>query len=137
MSEHKPPKPVANTFVVCRELFQDQQGKEIIIIGPAVEVPAPQYPFIASMNAFGLFTSLRGSYRLKLQLEDGEGGAVWSHEMPQALQNTDPLVTVQVCFTNLPTCLPKPGKYDMVLLANGEEAARYTFSAALTKQREG
>jgi hypothetical protein len=130
VSEHKHTEPVAKAFLLCRELFQDVHTREVVLIGPIVELTSTQFPFIASVNVFGQFTSLRGSYHLKLQVEDAEGGVVWGQEVQPPIDNANPLFTVQLCFGRLPVYIPGPGKYDMVLLANNAEVARYTLAAS-------
>jgi hypothetical protein len=127
MSDPKPPTPVVKTFLLCREIFQDAISREYILVAPYVDIASPQFPFVAPVNLYSQMTGLRGRYQLTLQVQDLENNVVWSHVMPQLFEHHDALRTCVLAFVRMAAWIPKPGKYDLVLLANGQDVARYAF----------
>jgi hypothetical protein len=130
MSEPKPLKPVVRNFLLCREIFQDASSQEYVLIGPAVNLVSSQFPFAGTASFFAQVTSLRGSYHLALQLHSEEGDVIWTNKLDHPLQMQDPLQTSSLAFLRMAVFVPKPGRYDFVLLANDQEAARYPVTAA-------
>jgi hypothetical protein len=125
VSEPKPPTPVVRNFLLCREIFQDASSQEYILVGPAVNLLSSQFPFVGTASFFAQVTSLRGSYHLALQLQSEEGDVIWTNKLDPPLQRQDPLQISSLAFLKMAVFIPKPGRYDLVLLANDEEAARY------------
>ena len=50
---------------------------------------------------------------------------------PEALHRADPLAPCQICWRDLMLHFPKPGRYDLILLANGEDLSHYALAAIL------
>ncbi|HVS34434.1 MAG TPA: hypothetical protein VMS17_02565 [Gemmataceae bacterium] len=119
----------ARTFLLCREIFQDAATHEFILVGPVRALVLPHFPIVARVNVFAhLAPTSRETYCLKLRLDDEEGNVVWSQDMEPPIESTDPSLTLMVTFTGLPIPILKTGKYEMVLLANDVEKARYAFA---------
>jgi hypothetical protein len=136
VSEPKPLTPVARTFLLCREIFQDAATQEYILVGPAVNLRAPQYPLVATVSFFTQMTSLRGTYQLAIELQTEEGDAVFTNKLDPPFEMNDPLQVCTLSFLRVSILVPKPGRYDFVLLANGEAAARYPITAGFPQVAE-
>jgi hypothetical protein len=129
--ERKPPAPLCKAFLACRQIIQDMASKEFVLLGPTHQFHAPVFPMIAGLSFFAQCTSMQGAYNLQLQLQDMEGNAHWQHAFEPPWECNDPLNVAYLSLQNLGIYFPHPGKYDIVLLANGEELARLPFWARL------
>jgi hypothetical protein len=127
--EHKPLNPVVKSFLVCREIFQDARSQDHILIAPLASLCAHQFPCVVPVNLYAQLTSGHGVYHPALQLLDVEGRAVWGQTMEPPFEEKDPLSIRILTFLGIHLCVPRPGKYDLALLLNGEEAARHLLIA--------
>jgi hypothetical protein len=127
--DSKPPAPVCHSFLICRQLFQDQASSEIIIIGPAYQLVAIQFPVIGQLSVYARVTSLHGLYILETQLRDFDGTIHWRQRFENTLECHDPLAITNITLRDLRVTFPGPGKYEFVLLANDDEVARDIFGA--------
>lgn len=116
-----PPKPICRTFLVCRELYQDNQTGEVIIVGPATEATAAHYPSNFTLNLFAHITSMRGTYLPALQLRDLDGRVVWGQSMGAPAEVHDALAVFRFLFRPVLLTVPRPGVFEIVLLLNDEE----------------
>jgi hypothetical protein len=132
--ERKPPAPLCKAFVACRQIIQDMASKEFVLLGPTHQFHASVFPMIAGLSFFAQCTSMQGAYNLELQLQDLEGNAQWRHAFEPPWECNDPLNVAYLSLQNLGIYFPNPGKYDIVLLANGEELARTPFWARLPSE---
>jgi hypothetical protein len=67
---------------------------------------------------------LHGSYELALELRDDELQAVWGWRWPQPIRHDNPLEPYHVILHDAIIQFPRPGRYDLVLLANGEDVSQ-------------
>ncbi|HEY1858741.1 MAG TPA: hypothetical protein VGG61_00190 [Gemmataceae bacterium] len=134
--EHKPPAPLCKAFLACRQIMQDLGSKEFILLGPTHQMYSPVFPMIGNLAFFAQCTTMQGSYNLELQLQDMEGGVQWRHAMDPPWECNDPLSVAYLTLQNMGIYFPRPGKYDVVLLANQEEIARVPFWARLPSTPE-
>jgi hypothetical protein len=123
----RPPKPVVKSILACREMFRDDVSGEFVLVGPLVNLTAPQFPLMVPLNLFAVLTSMRGRYLPTLQLRDEEDQVCWSQAWQAPAENHDPLAPFTFSLRNLGAYVPRPGKYDVVLLLNDEEAGRHGF----------
>jgi hypothetical protein len=131
----KPPKPVCKAFLFCRQITQDQRTKETSLQGLTRYVMSSVYPTKTVLALFARWTSAHGDYQLELQLQDLEGNVLWREVPPTAWPMNDPLQAFDLILHNLEVEFPAAGKYDMVLLANGEEIIRDSFFAHRARER--
>jgi hypothetical protein len=120
----KPPVPVCKALLVCRRIVE-KQG-EISLIDITRSHQHHYFPAAVAVGVFGRLTSAHGSYQLQVQLQNEDGEVVWQDGPPKPWPLPDPLMAYDIRF-NLCMSFPKPGAYDVVLLANGEELARDRF----------
>jgi hypothetical protein len=116
--------------------MQDIGSKEFILLGPTHQMVAPVYPMIGSLAFFAQCTTMQGSYILQLQLQDMEGNVQWHQKMDPPWECNDPLSVAYLSLQNMGIYFPRPGKYDIVLLANDDEIARVPFWAQLPASLE-
>ncbi len=129
--ERKPPTPACKSFTVCRQTFQDVFTKEYMLLAPTHQVVTMSFPTVLSVSIFARMTSVQGTYHLEVQLQDMEGEVIWRHRLEPPLTMNDPLAVGILNLQNLGIYFPRPGKYDLVLLANNEEVVRDVFWALL------
>jgi hypothetical protein len=127
-----PPLPVVQTFLSCTQIFQDRTSGTLILIGPTMFVPAPQYPCHARLSFFAEFTGCHGAYLASLVLRDSKDQIVWGFTGTDPFEQEDPLIPHRHTFVDMKVAVPRPGHYVIGLLLNEEEAAqrRITFGTA-------
>jgi hypothetical protein len=123
-SAPRPPLPLVQAFLLCREILRDVRTKETILIGPTCHIPASQFAANISFCTFLQLTEGHGRYHLALSLQNSQEEEVWRWESPQPLEHPHPLLPHQVAFHDLVMAVPRVGRYRFVLLANGEEIAQ-------------
>ncbi len=127
--ERKPPTPACKSFTVCRHTFQDVFTKEYMLLAPTHQIVTLTFPTVVTVSIFARMTSVQGTYQLEIQLQDLEGEVIWRHRLEPPLTLNDPLAVGILNLQNLGIYFPKPGKYELVLLANNEEVVRDVFWA--------
>jgi hypothetical protein len=98
-----------------------------IILGPLTDVKVLTIPAVADLSIFARWNSVQGVYQLEVQLQDLEGNVIWRKAEPKLLEWHDPITMCTLCLQHLQIYLPQPGKYDIIMLANGEEVVRDTL----------
>jgi hypothetical protein len=122
-----PPQPGAQAFVVCREIFEDNHLGEYILFGPRSAFRLEKLPDSIKFGVYAHLTGLRGEYELELRLEDSEGDTVWSVRADPPITHDDPLMPHRFAFRDLWIPIETPGRYDLLLLAEGLEIARHVL----------
>ena len=135
--DQNPPLPVVKTFLVCREMFQDAMSGEHILVGPLQELHVVQAPAVVHVGVYFEITCGHGNYRPTLQLRDLEEQVVWSQTYEQPFPAQDPLRVAAVAMFHVGMCIPRLGKYDLVLLVNKEEIARRPLWVSFPNQPNG
>ena len=120
----KPPLPLAQAFLACREIFSDQRTGRAILVGPTGHVPLTQFPAHVRLSIFVEFTGGRGSYQPRLCLRDAADEVVWGWTAETPLEHADPLLPHQVTFHDLTLAVPRAGRYSLAMLLNGDEFAQ-------------
>jgi hypothetical protein len=86
------------------------------------------------LSGYACFTSVNGRYRLISQVQNLDGEVVWQDEKQLEVEQHDPLKTSRVLLDRRKVHVPKAGKYDFVMLANGDEVVRDAFWIHLPNQ---
>jgi hypothetical protein len=129
------PSPIAQAFVVCREIIEDCRSHDFVLIAPFGAVAAPTFPAAFRMSVYAYLTCGHGVYALALQLRDSEDQVQWAWGTPQPIRLENPLMREQFTLYDAVLPFPEPGRYDLVLLANGAELARHALHVRQSHQR--
>jgi hypothetical protein len=121
------PLPMMHTFLVCREITQDIVTNQCILIDPKVEFSLPHFPASVLVSIYGQLSEMRGEYSPEFRLWGSDGEILWEYLAPTPMTSPDgdPLRQYRFVFRNLAIPFPRPGRYDLLLLASGTEIARY------------
>jgi hypothetical protein len=117
------PTPVCKCFLLCRQIFVDALRKEYTVVNPIHQVFAPRYPLTEDLSVFARWSNAHGAYTIEVQLRSLDGDVLWRQEMERPFEAHDPLQIWIVTLPHLTIPIPEPGKYEMVMLANGQEVA--------------
>lgn len=117
------PTPICKCFVLCRQIFIDPVRQDYTLVSPIHQVFSPSYPSIEDISVFARWTNAHGSYSVELQLRSLDGDILWRQTMEAPFNADDPLQVWIVPLYHLTVRLPKPGKYEVVMLASGKEVA--------------
>ena len=137
MTRHSLPAPQAQAFVVCREIWSNPRTGEFMLAGPVSHVPIPQFPASVRVSVYAHVTGGHGTYPMEFQLRDAAGDAVWSWQPADPLIHPDPLTPQQLAFQELMIKVPGAGRYDLLLLAGGEEMARQPLLIGMASDLSG
>jgi hypothetical protein len=127
--EHGPPTadPRLQGVPGLQAVFPGRTHQECVQVSPLHQTFAPRYPVVQDLAFFARWSNAHGSYRVELQLRDLAGGVLWRDEM------ADPLQVVPLTLRHRHVRFPAPGKYEVALLANGQEVAADVFLAHLVE----
>jgi hypothetical protein len=115
--------------VLCRGLFIDPARQDYTIVSPVHQVFSSRYPLVEDFSVFARWTNAHGSYAVEVQLRNLEGDVLCSCKLDAPFEAHDPLQIWMIPLHHLPIQIPKPGKYEVALLANGQEVASDTLLA--------
>jgi hypothetical protein len=123
-SQRRPPLPLVQAFLACHDIFIDGRTGVHILVGPTSHVPATQFPTFVRLSFVVETVGGHGAYLPRLTLTDDTDEAVWGWTAPEPFESPDPLFPHLVTFHNLAVAVPRPGRYALTLLLNGQETAR-------------
>ncbi len=123
------PTPVCKCFVLCRGLFVDPARQDYTIVSPVHQVFSSRYPLTEDFSVFARWTNAHGSYAVEVQLRNLEGDVLSSCKLDAPFEAHDPLQIWMIPLHHLPMQIPGPGKFEVALLANGQEVASDTLLA--------
>lgn len=122
--------PRAQSFVVCREIFEDCRSHHFILVAPMCALVASGFPFNARVSIYAYLTSGHGDYEVALQLRDADETGVWDWQCPNLVALRDPLKSHELALYDAILPFRAKGRYDLVMLVNGEELARHVLQVA-------
>src|SRR5262249_49374102 len=125
----KPPTPLCKSFLVCRQILQGPLAPEFSLIGLTRHLTSPTFPASQPLGIFARLTSGHGAYQMEVQLQAMEGEVAWKGGPPGRGGMEAPLQAYDLLLKTLSPVCPRPGVYDLVLLADGTEIARDKFFA--------
>ena len=130
------PLPIAQAFVVCRDIIEDCRSHDFVLIAPFCAVQAVEFPGSFRMSIYAHLTCGHGSYAIALQLRNGADEVLWAWDCPRAIRLESPLAQHRFTLYDAVLKFPEPGRYDLVMFANGAELARHALHArALPSQQ--
>jgi hypothetical protein len=118
---------LAQAFVVCREILEDCRSHEFVLIGPLSALGAPGFPYTARVSIYAHLTCGHGDYEVALEVRDAEESALWQWRCPGSIRLPSPLEQHRFTLYDAILEFPESGRYDLVLLVNGEELARHAL----------
>jgi hypothetical protein len=135
MMPGKLPPPRAQSFVTCRTIYEDRRSRECILIGPFGGIKLSSFPGSFRFSLYADLCGAHGSFELALQLRDDELEQVWGWQWPEPLSHDNPLAPHHIILHDLVIEFPRPGRYDLVLLANGEEVSYRSLEVTHCQKR--
>jgi len=127
LPERLMPLPMAQAFVVCREIFEDCRSHDVILVAPFSGLTLPAYPGPLRLSVYAHLTGGHGVYQMALELRDGDDQVAWRWQAPVPLRYDEPLRSHRLVLYDAILHIPGPGRYDLVLLANGEDLAHHAL----------
>jgi hypothetical protein len=121
------PLPLAQSFVICREILEDCRSHEFVLIGPLSALRATDFPVAVRWSIYANLTCGHGDYELALRLHDTEDRLLWEWLSPEPITLATPLEQHEFTLYDAILEFPEPGRYDLLLLANGEELSRHAL----------
>jgi hypothetical protein len=121
------PLPMTHAFLVCREIIQDVITNQCVLIDPRVEFTLPEFPASVLVSIYGQLSEVRREYTPELRIWGSDGEILWDYRAPAPMTSPDddPLRQFRFVIRDLEIPFPRPGRYDLILLAQGTEIARY------------
>jgi hypothetical protein len=107
--------------------------QDYTLVTPIHQVFHRHYPVVDDLSIFARWSNAHGQYTIGVQLRTLEGDVVWNTQFENPFDVTDPLPVWMVPLPHLPVCIPRPGKYEIVLQANGAEVAADVLAAHKVK----
>jgi hypothetical protein len=121
------PPPRAQSFVVCRAIYEDRRTGECLLIGPFGGIALHFFPAGFRFSLYADICGGHGPFELALELRDQDLATVWNWRWPQPFHHANPLEPRHVILHDVVVEFPRPGRYDLVLLANGEDITQHTL----------
>ncbi|HEV3146318.1 MAG TPA: hypothetical protein VGZ47_20695 [Gemmataceae bacterium] len=120
------PLPLIQAFLVCQEIWFDERTQRDMLLHPFHYVPAVDFPLNLSASVYLQVKGGHGRYPLSMQLRDLEGEVLW-RSPPGEFDYGDPLFPHSLTFPDLMLPIPCAGKYDLIVVMNGEDSACRTL----------
>jgi hypothetical protein len=126
------PLPMAHAFLVCRQIIQDVVTGQCVLIDPKIEFALPHFPASVLVSIYGQLSEVRREYFPEFRLWGSDGEILWDYRAPAPMTSPDddPLRQYRFVFRDLAIPFPRPGRYDLLMLAQGTEIARYPLRIA-------
>jgi hypothetical protein len=131
------PTPVCKCFLLCRQIFIDPERQEYTLVSPVHQVFSARYPLVADLSVFARWANSHGAYEVGVQLRSIDGEVVWQRTLERPFEARDPLQVWILSLTHFSFVIPEPGKYEVVLLADGQEVASDVLLAHRVQQAAG
>lgn len=134
MSVDAPPTPVCHALVPCDMAIHDSETGKYTLVGVFGSVLGRQYPAVnPKVSVYFRLSGAHGRYLIKLQLKDPASGRYLLPDTPGLpMEVPEPGILVEQSLTVVNLAFPAAGRYELVLLANGEEVgqqAMWVFQA--------
>src|SRR5262245_65365669 len=97
----------------------DPIQQDFTIVSPVHQVFSTRYPLVEDFSVFARWTNAHGAYTIEVQLRSLEGDVLCTCKMEAPFETHDPLQIWMVPLYHLRMEIPRPGKYEVAMLANG------------------
>jgi hypothetical protein len=133
------PVPLVHAFIVCDRVERNHKTGRYDLIGTHLGFVVPDFPCTVGVAIYAQVSSVRGEFYPEFRLWGPDGKIAWETRFPEPMRTVDgdPLRQIQLFAHNLPLPFSRPGQYDLLLLAAGEEIARYPLKIDRTSPTGG
>ncbi len=121
--DRRPPTPICKCFVLCKRIFLDPERQDYTLVEPTHQLFPERFPLVQELAIFARWTNSHGAYTVEVQLRNLEGDVLWEVQAEPRFETFDPLQVWMLPLRNLRIPIAEPGKYEVALLANGQEVA--------------
>jgi len=121
------PLPIAQSFVLCRDIIENAKNGEFILIGPLNRLRVPETPSQVRMSIYAHLTNGHGKYRVGLELRNPAGEPTWNWVGPKQLDMPHPLHPHEITLYDAVMEFYETGRHDMVLMINDKEAMHHSL----------
>jgi hypothetical protein len=129
--------PEVLAMILCDQVIRDQMTGKVSIIGSFSKINAEKFPAVhPRMAVYIALTDGEGDYQGALRFVfDETGHELFRGDFPVRLPN--PLGVAEIHFAMPAISLPKPGKYHLDLLCDGELLKSRWFLAHQATRKGG
>ena len=117
----------AQAFVACRDIIKDQYTSTFLLVGPFQEIALDTFPAQFCLSLYVQLLGGTGTDALDVQLRGGDGQVVWQGPWPESPGAAEPGMAVPSALDDVTVPFPRPGRYDLVLRAKGQDLAHYAL----------
>lgn len=129
-----PPRPTSKALLICQQTILEAHTGNISIINVFTRFILPRLPGrLHPFQVFVQFTNALGHYEVTIEIHDLKDDALVCRSPQISLDIPDRLHVRQVIIPIPPLRIPHPGKYDLIVLANGQEIDRQPFYVDLKR----
>lgn len=127
--EKNPEEPTCLAILLCDDVYRDERTKKLVIVGTFNQVSSRVFPCAHQrMRVLFTLTNAKGDYDLALTIEhEKTGHEILGIKGKATLKDPLQISDFDVGIENL--VLPEPGKYWVILKADGELIAQRPFLA--------
>jgi hypothetical protein len=119
------PKPIILSFIVCRVLTQDRRTDEYSVVGIVNRYMMTRFPETVTLSVFAELADCQADFSARFELRDNFDALVQEFPFRNPVKAPpQPLDTLFLMGFDYRVGFPRPGRYDFVLLIEGEEVAR-------------
>ena len=108
-------------FLLCRDAGLDPQDR-LILIQPVVHFLVRAFPIELSLSVFMRLTAVRADFQVLLELTNPDGSRGQPVHLPSKTGHRDPFTTPGYCWQGQPFHFPQPGRYEIAVVIDGQEA---------------
>lgn len=116
--------PHCLNFVTCMGILEHAPTHTFQLFNPIHHVPIRQFPERFVMSLWLQLTDGHGEYDAQLCLLDAEENVVWKWDTLPPIMVHHPLFPETYSMKDFVLEIPRAGRYYLVLLLNGQEAAQ-------------
>jgi hypothetical protein len=117
-------RPLVESMVPCRELFENARTGEFVLVGPFNSATVPEFPVDFQFSVYLKLVNGQGRCRLAFELLDESDDAIWDWTLPAEQEFDNPLEPTHMGLYDLRISIPNEGRYLLVLLVDGKLAGQ-------------
>jgi len=124
------PPPKCKAILLCDQTILEAGSGKISLIGIFANFNVQKFPaVVAPFRAYVQLVNGIGRYEVVVEIHDLQKDKVLARAQGIGIEFADRFTTVNIMMPVPPLPLAHAGKYDLVVLANGQEIDRQQFTA--------